>query len=92
METTFYLDFSIADRFGESAIKDTYKRAFRDWKNSYEYLTELVIALNHKIWEHYQKGNQSYAELYDELWRKADNYAMENLKGKELEYFFRKTD
>lgn len=92
MDTTFYLDFSIADRFGMAAIEDTYKRAFKAWKNDYEYLTELVIALNHKIWEHYQKGNQSYAELYDSLWKKADNYAMENLKGKELEYFFRKTD
>ena len=30
--TTFWDDFSIADRFGISAIKDTYKRAFEEWK------------------------------------------------------------
>lgn len=92
MDNTFFMDFSIADKFGIAAIEDTFKRAFKSWKNDYEYLTELVIALNHKIWEHYEKGNLPYADLYDELWRKADNYAMENLKGKELEYFFRKTD
>ena len=30
--TTFWDDFSIADSFGISAIKDTYKRAFEEWK------------------------------------------------------------
>lgn len=44
--TTFYMDFSIADHFGEAAIRDTYKRAFKSWKNNVEYLTELVMALN----------------------------------------------
>ncbi len=29
-KTTFWMDFSIADKFGIAAIKDTYKRAFRD--------------------------------------------------------------
>ena len=30
--TTFWDDFTIADSFGISAIKDTYKRAFEEWK------------------------------------------------------------
>jgi hypothetical protein len=30
--TTFWDDFSIADRFGVKGIKDTYKRAFEEWK------------------------------------------------------------
>lgn len=39
--TTFFTDFSIADNFGESAVIDTYNRAFEYWKSDYKYLTEL---------------------------------------------------
>lgn len=92
VDTTFWMDFSIADRFGKSAVKDTYKTAFESWKDNYKYLTELVMVLNHKIWEHYEAGNNSFAELYDSLWRKADLYAMENLKGEELRFFCTVTD
>ena len=52
MMTTFWSDFSIADRFGARAIKDTYERAFNEWKDNYQYLTELVMVLNWKIWQH----------------------------------------
>lgn len=89
--TTFYTDFSIADNFGVSAIKDTYKRAFASWKNNVQYLTELVMALNWKIWEHFET-NYEYAKVYDALWRKADQYAVENLKGDDLTYYYRTTD
>lgn len=89
--STFYEDFSIADMFGVSAIKDTYKRAMEGWKNDYKMLTELVMALNWKIWEHYET-NDKIARVYDELWKKADSYAVANLKGDELHYFYRTTD
>lgn len=89
--TTFYEDFSIADHFGIDAIKDTYKRAFKDWKKDYKYLTELVMVLNWKIWEH-NGSNDAYAELYDTLWKEADEYACTHLKGDELSYFYRTTD
>ncbi len=91
MTTTFWEDFSIADRFGVPAIKDTFKRAFNEWKTNYIYLTELVIVLNHKVWQHYQK-NDTYAELYNELWGKADDYACNHLKGDELSHFYMITD
>ena len=54
-KTTFFEDFTIADKFGKKAVLDTYQRAFKEWKSDYKYLTELVIALNWKIWEHYDK-------------------------------------
>lgn len=54
LQTTFWEDFSIADRFGLSAIKDTFKRAFEGWKDNYKYLTELILVLNHKIWQYYE--------------------------------------
>lgn len=90
-QTTFYEDFSIADKFGINAIKDTYRRAFRDWKDNHIYLTELVMVLNWKIWEHCET-NEKYAVLYDKLWRETAQYAVENLKDTELEYYFQTTD
>lgn len=69
-KTTFWMDFSIADRFGTEAIVDTYERAFKEW---------------------YEK-NDAIARVYDKLWRKADEWAQENLHGKELQYFYEVTD
>jgi hypothetical protein len=90
--SSFPMDFSIADFFGPKAVEDTFNRAFNEWKsNNYVYFTELVITLNWKIWEHYQR-NPELAKLYNELWEKADSYAMNNLKGKELEFFLKVTD
>lgn len=89
--TTFYEDLSIADMFGAGAIRETYRDVFAAWKADYKYITEFIMALNWKIWEHYGK-NDAYAKLYDELWRKADEWAVSNLKGEELTYYLRTTD
>ena len=91
METTFWQDFSIADAFGFNAIIDTYKRAFNEWKNDYVYLTELVIVLNHKIWQWVEKS-EPVAMLYNLLWIETDEYAREHLTGQELAYFYRVTN
>ena len=90
-KTTFWSDFSIADRYGIPVIKDTYNRAFKEWKDNYIYLTELVLVLNWKIWQWYET-RESYAEVYNDLWEKADQYAMENLHGEEMNYFIDTTD
>lgn len=66
--TTFWEDFSIADKYGIAGVKDTYKRAFSEWKDDYKFFTELTLVLNHKIWQHY-KSNRELAALYDRLWR-----------------------
>lgn len=90
--TTFYEDFSIADAFGTAAVKDTYKRGLETARfMGYKYLTEFVMALNWKIWEHYG-SNESLALLYNDLWEKAADYATENLQGEELSYYYRTTD
>ena len=67
--TTFWEDFYIAERFGTAAIKDTYKRAFKEWKGNYKYLTELVMVLNQKIWRYYEK-NDTYAYLIGRIKRR----------------------
>ena len=89
--TTFWQDFSIADAFGIDAVKDTYNRAFNEWKSNYKYLTDLVMVLNHKIWQWYEK-NDELAELYNDLWDKTAQYALDHLEGEELRYYFRVTD
>ena len=93
MTTTFWMDFSIADAFGANAVKDTFNRAFNEWKSNHVYLTELVITLNLKNQQHFAKnGRCELSRLYNELWEQADNYACENLKGEELNFFYRITD
>lgn len=90
-KTTFWSDFSIADKFGLSAVQDTFNRAFDEWKDNYIYLTELVLVLNWKMWQHYEH-NEQLARLYESLWGQADEYAFQNLKDNELEYFIQTTD
>lgn len=91
MQTTFLQDFLIAEVFGADAIKDTFNRAFEEWKTNYVYLTELVMVLNWRIFA-WDDENPEFAELYNELWEKADLYAMNNLKDEELAYFLQETD
>ena len=90
-QTTFYEDFSIADKFGIAAVKDTYKRAFREWHKNHIYLTELVLVLNWKIWEHCET-NDKLAVLYNTLWKETAQFAVETLTGEELEYYLETID
>ena len=90
-KTTFWEDFSIADMFGIDAVKDTFNRAFNEWKGNYIYLTELVMILNWKIWQHHGR-NDDLASLYNDLWQKAEDYGYDNLKDEELNYFWATLD
>ena len=91
-KTTFWDDFSIADRFGVSAVQDTYNRAFNEWKDDHIYLTELVLVLNWKLWYHYENGDEELSRLYNDLWGKTDEYAIEHLNGEALRYFYDTVD
>ncbi|WP_368337003.1 hypothetical protein [Parabacteroides merdae] len=90
--TTFWDDFAIADRFGIEAIKDTFQRAFNEWKSNYKFLTELVLVLNHRCWFHYNNQRMELMEVYRDIFYQAKDYAESNLKGKEFEYYFNVTD
>ena len=89
--TTFYTDFSVADKFGVEAVRDIYKRVFQEWKHDYKYITELAMVLNWKLWRWYGK-NDELSILYDSLWKETDGWCIDNLKGKELEYYYKTTD
>lgn len=92
VQTTFYGDFTIADYYGVDAVKDTYERAFESWKDNIVYLTELVLVLNHKIWEHHHHNNSGLMIAYDTLWKKADEWCMNNLNDEDIQYYLKITD
>lgn len=89
VETTFWEDFSIAERFGVNAIKDTYKRAL-EWKNNIKYMTELSMVLNHKCWAY--ESNPTLCQLYADLWHKVDDYILEHFKGDDIQFYLNITD
>lgn len=89
--TTFWEDFSVAECFGTNGVRDTFNRAFSEWKTNFKYLTELVMVMSHKACYWYGK-NEKLQDLYTDLYYKADEYAIEHLEGKEREYYFRTTD
>ena len=90
-KTTLFSDLSIAECFGVSEVADTYKRVMDDWGKSLEFMCEWVIALNQKIWQHYE-SNPDLGKLYDELWRKADEYCMNHFKGDDLTAYLNYVD
>lgn len=91
IDNTFPMDFTIAEDFGVWAIKETYQRAFKEWKSDIKYMTALSMALNHKIWDWYKK-NEDVARVYNDLWLECDDYIHENFKWDDLTYYFRVTD
>lgn len=54
--------------------------------------TEAVMALNWKIWEHHDLGNDATARKYDELWKYYDALTFKIWKGDDLSYYIRTTD
>lgn len=88
--TTFWADLTIVEAFGLDAVQDTYNRVKKEWAHNYEYFTEFILCLNHKIWQHY-KTNEPLARLYDKLWREADEIAA-TWTGEAAEHYFNVTD
>ena len=90
-KTTFWEDFTVADAFGADAIRDTFNRSFRDWKNNLEYITELAMVMSWKSCSYYNR-NDEYMNLYSDLYHKVDGWCMNNLKGNDLSYYLDTTD
>ena len=92
--TTFYEDLSIAEYYGEANVKDTYNRVMKEWLDNIEYITEFVLCLNWKCWEHHDRDNHGLAVLYHDLYYKAVDEVMEHYKNdqKALLYYYEITD
>ena len=91
-KTTFWEEFSIAEHFGEEAIRDAYKRAKAEWSTDRIYGTELSLVLNHKCWYWYEKQDMRLSQLYGTLWEEYHDWVLENWKGEDLGYYLRITD
>lgn len=89
--TTAYMDLSIAEPFGVNTVTVTAHRLQKAFGGDYKELTELVMALNWKIWEHYQT-RPNLARVYNRLWEEASAYAESHLEGEQLEYYYRTID
>lgn len=90
-KTTLFSDLSIAECYGIDSVKKTYKEVMRSWGNNLEFMCEWVIALNQKIWQHYN-NNRELASVYDELWRKADEWCINHFKGEDLQRYYEYID
>ena len=94
-QTTFWQDFAIAEQYAVRGVRETYERIMNEWSDNYIYLTELVMVLNWNIWYWYA-GESCYAkdltEVYNELWDKTSEYALDHLKDDELDYYLRTVD
>ena len=80
-ETTFRRDFTVAwNVSGIEGVKDTFERAFNEWKDNCKYLVELCVVCNHLCWDLYElaKTNASYKEaskFFEECYWKCKDYA-----------------
>jgi len=92
-QTTFWEDFCICEKYwskeNNKGLLEYFNNAFDVAKDNYKMLTELVLVLNWKTWKYSEI--QDLSRLYAELQVKTDAYAMENLKGEELDYYIRET-
>lgn len=69
-------------------LKELLDKLAEDCKNNLpvEYITELIMVLNHKCWAHAEMGQNTiylwYSRQYEKLW----DWALRYLKGEDLSY------
>jgi len=89
-KTTFWQDFTRAEKKGVDEIKKKYKELFKgEYKYNYIFLTELALVLNLK-YKKYITTNVRFSNLYNKLFGDVNDYAIQNLKDIELDYYFDK--
>ena len=91
-KTTFFSDLSIAEWHGIKDIEDTIIRVVKNWVDDVEMFTEFVMCVNHKSWEHYQRGNMELAKLYMEKFHELHDLVYEKWDREALDYFYKVTD
>lgn len=90
-ESSFWEEFSIAENYGPDGIHHHYDIVFEQYKDNLKYLTELVLVLNIKIFIWYGVDDD-LGQMYDQLWKETDGYALETLKGDDLHYYLSTLD
>ena len=84
----FWEDFTQAEAFGTKSIRTRFNLAFDKYKDNPEIMADLVSTT--KVKASMQKvSNHAFSELYDELWKKAENYATMNYDSKDINEFLK---
>ena len=84
----FWEDFTQAEAFGTTSIRTRFNLAFDKYKDNPEVMADLVSTA--KVKASMQKvSNHAFSELYDELWKKAEDYATMNYDSKDLNEFLK---
>lgn len=96
--TGFKFETNVRELFTEAEadsnvdIEELYRKLFREWRNDVKLVAELSMCMNRKLWEHHEKGDESLAELYNRLWMKVHDYALDVFTWEDGAYYFRITD
>ena len=90
--TTFWDDFTLTERFGVKAIKDTYKNAFNSYKTDVVFITELVLVLNWKMLYMDERHMTEKSVMYYKCWVELSNWCERHLEAGAYEYFILVTD
>lgn len=73
--TTFLQDFLIAERFGMAGVKETFRTAFRNWKDNCKYLVELTVVLNKLCWYANERGKSELSWWYADRYYECKDWA-----------------
>lgn len=84
MQYTWFQDFKIATAFGEKAVRDTYRRAYKEWKNDVVAMMELTFALNIFCWELFYANREPLSKVYSDLYYDCYNKCTRKFKGDDL--------
>lgn len=76
-ETNVREVFTEAETDDNVDIEELYRKLFREWRNDVKLVAELSMCMNWKLWEHYEKKNESLAELYNSLRMRVHDYALD---------------
>lgn len=96
MRDIFWGEFDTAELCGPNTIKGLAEAEFDRYKDDIEALTDLVMVINHKSWNHHDMGNDDmcslYADLYYKYYEQAIEYLEKECRDKDLTYFIRTLD
>lgn len=93
-KTTFYYDLSIAEVFDAESVIDTCQRSLKDFIYDEQYISELVLSVNWKSWEHQARGNEGWSKLYSELYYQIYDIVLDKYQDDEekADYFWHYLD
>lgn len=82
-KTTFMSDLSTGEWFGLNGVFDTVKNAVSSWKDDEEYMTEFVLCLNWKAWEHDARKNTNWAKFWSVMYEQVRDLMYDYYEGDE---------